>query len=65
MTYVKDGVTKNVLHTDVAYPGLVPQVSGGKNKWADIKPATDITNLNMDTLTFRTRYGIKEGRKMK
>lgn len=64
MTYKDANNTiKHVLHTDVAYPGLQPQVQGGKDQWADIKPATDITSLNMRVLNYRSRQVlIKWGR---
>lgn len=56
MTYKDANNTiKHVLHTDIAYPGLQPQVQGGKDQWADIKPATDITSLNMRVLNYRSR----------
>lgn len=59
MTYKDANNTiKHVLHTDVAFPDLEPQVQGGKDQWADIKPATDITNLKMSALAYRTRQVV-------
>ena len=63
MTYKDANNTiKHVLHTDVAFPDLEPQVQGGKDQWADIKPATDITNLKMSALAYRTRQVVKDTR---
>ncbi|XP_033752239.1 putative beta-hexosaminidase [Pecten maximus] len=50
-----DSKNKSVILTDVQYPGLVPQVYGANGQWADLGPITDITNLTISTLTFRTR----------
>ncbi|CAC5404432.1 HEXA_B [Mytilus coruscus] len=38
-----------------SYPAFTQQVISTQNKWQDIKPATDISNLKMTELKFRAR----------